>query len=77
MVSRRRAADSAVARQGEGNNDKIALEMELGQTPNRIGSARSRNSPYACARRHVANVCKLLIPFPNQLCLGDESQTVL
>ena len=29
MVSRRRAADSAVARQGEGNNDTIALEMEL------------------------------------------------
>ena len=28
MVSRRRAADSAVARQGEGNNDTIALEME-------------------------------------------------
>ena len=29
IVSRRRAADSAVARQGEGNNDTIALEMEL------------------------------------------------
>ena len=29
MVSRRRAADSAVAQQGEGNNDTIALEMEL------------------------------------------------
>jgi hypothetical protein len=27
-VSRRRAADSAVARQGEGNNDTIDLEME-------------------------------------------------
>ena len=26
---RRRAADSAVARQGEGNNDTIDLEMEL------------------------------------------------
>ena len=29
IVSRPRAADSAVARQGEGNNDTIALEMEL------------------------------------------------
>ena len=29
IVSRRRAADSAVARQGEGNNDTIDLEMEL------------------------------------------------
>ena len=29
IVSRRRAADSAVARQGEGNNDTIGLEMEL------------------------------------------------
>jgi hypothetical protein len=28
IVSRRRAADSATARQGEGNNDTIALEME-------------------------------------------------
>ena len=28
IVSKRRAADSAVARQGEGNNDAIALEME-------------------------------------------------
>ena len=28
MVSRRRAADSAVARQGKGNNDTIDLEME-------------------------------------------------
>ena len=28
-MSRRRAADSAVARQGEGNNDTIDLEMEL------------------------------------------------
>jgi hypothetical protein len=29
IVSRRRAADSVVARQGEGNNDTIDLEMEL------------------------------------------------
>ncbi|MBX9899937.1 MAG: hypothetical protein K2Y28_04050, partial [Burkholderiaceae bacterium] len=29
IVSMRRAADSAVARQGEGNNDSIDLEMEL------------------------------------------------
>ena len=29
IVSRWRAADSAVVRQGEGNNDTIALEMEL------------------------------------------------
>ena len=29
IVSRRRAADSAVARQGEGNNDTVDLEMEL------------------------------------------------
>ena len=29
IVSRRRAADSAAARQGEGNNDTIDLEMEL------------------------------------------------
>ena len=29
IVSRRRAAVSAIARQGEGNNDTIALEMEL------------------------------------------------
>jgi hypothetical protein len=29
IVSRRQAADSAVARQGEGNNDTIDLEMEL------------------------------------------------
>ena len=29
IVSRRRAADSAVARQGEGSNDTIDLEMEL------------------------------------------------
>ena len=29
IVSRRRAADSAVARQGEGNNDTIDFEMEL------------------------------------------------
>ena len=28
-MSRRRAADSAVARQGEGNNDTNDLEMEL------------------------------------------------
>ena len=28
-MSRRRAADSAVARQGEGNNDTVDLEMEL------------------------------------------------
>jgi hypothetical protein len=28
IVSRRRAEDSAVARQGEGNNDTIDLEME-------------------------------------------------
>ena len=28
-MSRRRAADSAVARQGEGNNDTIDLDMEL------------------------------------------------
>jgi hypothetical protein len=28
IVSRRRAADSAVALQGEGNNDTIDLEME-------------------------------------------------
>lgn len=29
IVSRRRVACSAAARQGEGNNDTIALEMEL------------------------------------------------
>ena len=29
IVSKRRAADSAVARQGEGNNDTVDLEMEL------------------------------------------------
>ena len=28
IVSRRRTADSGVARQGEGNNDTIDLEME-------------------------------------------------
>lgn len=30
IVSRRQAADSAAARQGEGNIDTIALEMEFG-----------------------------------------------
>ena len=52
IVSRRRAADSAVARQGEGNNDAIALEMELQPIASAISyEARSRlpkNCPVVC-----------------------------
>ena len=52
IVSRRRAADSAVARQGEGNNDAIDLEMELQPIASAISyEARSilpKNCPVVC-----------------------------
>ena len=37
IVSRRQAADCAVARQGEGNNNTIALEIELAPLESNVG----------------------------------------
>ena len=57
IVSRRRTADSAIARQGEGNNDTIDLEMELASQRRRLFINKERQLLPRCVVLARCLVC--------------------